>query len=91
MVGLVGDQHDRRIDVPPAVLATSWSSAVMPARVSTTNRITSAESMPASIWLFDFLGEVVDVLDANAAGVDELEVRSPFSIRKETRSRVTPG
>ena len=48
--------------------------------------------MASWIWLLDLGGEVVDVLDAHAAGVDELEIaaRRPGD-EWMTRSRVTPA
>ena len=45
----------------------------MPSRVSTTKRITAAESMADLDLLLDMLGEVVDVLDAHAARIDQFD------------------
>ena len=61
-----------------------------PSRVSTTKRITSAESIATLDLLLDLLGEVVDILDAHAAGIDHFHEAIAELDRWVTRSRVTP-
>ena len=73
VVGLVGHADDRHVDVAQPS-ATSWSSGIRPVAGIDDEQDDVGRVDGRVDLLFDLLGEIVGVLDAHAAGVDQLEI-----------------